>query len=52
MISPAASAVDVQYGRSVNPQWVRLLSVLQMNVRYARCEGTELTTEDGRVVNS
>jgi ornithine--oxo-acid transaminase len=32
----------------VNPQWVRLLDVLQLNVRYTRCVGTELYTEDGR----
>ena len=32
----------------MNPQWVRLLDLLQMNVRYARCSGTELFTDDGR----
>jgi ornithine--oxo-acid transaminase len=32
----------------VNPQWVRLLNVLQMNVRYVRCQGAELFAEDGR----
>jgi ornithine--oxo-acid transaminase len=36
------------YEKYVNPQWVRLLDVLQMNVRYSRCIGTELHTEDGR----
>lgn len=36
------------YQDRVNPQWVRLLDVLQMNARYTRCEGTELFTEDGR----
>ena len=25
-----------------NPQWVRLLNLLQMNVRYQRCSGSEL----------
>jgi ornithine--oxo-acid transaminase len=34
----------------VNPQWVKLLTLLQMNVRYRRCAGTELITEDGRTV--
>jgi ornithine--oxo-acid transaminase len=38
------------YQEHVNPQWVRLLNVLDMNVRYARCQGTELYTEDGRRV--
>jgi ornithine--oxo-acid transaminase len=32
----------------VNPQWVRLLDVLQLNVRYTRCVGIELHTDDGR----
>jgi ornithine--oxo-acid transaminase len=38
------------YETYVNPQWVRLLNVLQMNVRYSRCSGTELHTEDGRTI--
>jgi len=38
------------YERYVNPQWVRLLDVLQMNVKYARCSGVELHTSDGRRV--
>lgn len=36
------------YQERVNPQWVHLLDVLQMNARYTRCEGTELFTDDGR----
>ena len=36
------------YERYVNPQWVRLLDVLQMNVSYVRCSGAELHTADGR----
>jgi ornithine--oxo-acid transaminase len=38
------------YQEHVNPQWVRLLNALDMNVRYTRCQGTELYTEDGRRV--
>ena len=38
------------YERYVNPQWVRLLDVLQMNVSYRRCSGAELHTADGRVI--
>ncbi|HEV3396906.1 MAG TPA: aspartate aminotransferase family protein [Xanthobacteraceae bacterium] len=38
------------YARYVNPQWVRLLDVLQMNVNYVRCSGAELHTADGRVI--
>src|SRR5205807_7425121 len=29
-------------------QWVRLLDILQMNVSYSRCLGSELHTTDGR----
>jgi ornithine--oxo-acid transaminase len=32
----------------VNPQWARLLDLLEMNVRYERCRGTELFTSEGR----
>jgi ornithine--oxo-acid transaminase len=38
------------YERFVNPQWVRLLDILGMNVRYERCVGCELFTVDGRRV--
>jgi ornithine--oxo-acid transaminase len=36
------------YEEFVNPQWVRLLNVLGMNVRYTSCVGSELFTDDGR----
>jgi ornithine--oxo-acid transaminase len=35
------------YTENVNPQWVRLLDLLGMNVRYRRCQGAELYAEDG-----
>ena len=41
-------ATDALYEDRVNPQWVKLLNVLQMNVRYRQCAGTELITGDGR----
>lgn len=49
----AVQAVDsdqasVQYAKRVNPQWVRLLGLLEMDVRYERCVGAELFTADGR----
>ena len=44
----ADSAVGMSYSEHVNPQWVRLLDLLEMNVRYTRCVGTELFTSDGR----
>jgi ornithine--oxo-acid transaminase len=36
------------YAEHVNPQWVKLLNLLEMNVSYERCEGAELFTADGR----
>ena len=36
------------YVDHVNPQWVKLLSLLEMNVSYERCGGAELYTKDGR----
>jgi ornithine--oxo-acid transaminase len=38
------------YERYVNPQWVKLLDALQMNVSYVRCSGAELHTADGRLI--
>lgn len=43
----ASPPPDVQYETHVNPQWVRLLNLLRMNVRYERCTGAELFTADG-----
>lgn len=36
------------YAAHVNPQWVRLLELLELNVVYERCLGAELYTSDGR----
>jgi ornithine--oxo-acid transaminase len=49
-MTTAAPAVNADYSTYVNPQWVRLLNLLQMNVRYERCSGSELFTEDGKVI--
>jgi ornithine--oxo-acid transaminase len=46
--STVDSAVGALYSQHVNPQWVRLLDLLEMNVRYERCTGMELFTADGR----
>ena len=35
------------YAEHVNPQWVRLLDLLDMNVRYEHCAGAELFSADG-----
>jgi ornithine--oxo-acid transaminase len=46
-IEQAAHASE-RYAHHVNREWVRLLDLLQMNLRYERCVGVELFTEDGR----
>jgi ornithine--oxo-acid transaminase len=48
MAFPAISSPASTYDLFVNPQWQRLLSVLDMDVRYVRCSGAELFTSDGR----
>jgi ornithine--oxo-acid transaminase len=45
-----SSEFSAKYAERVNPQWVRLLDLLEMNVRYERCAGTELFTADGRCI--
>src|SRR5215471_10308506 len=42
------SAGQSLYEEYVNPQWVRLLDILGMNVHYTSCLGAELITSDGR----
>ncbi len=42
-----ANARQSSYEKYVNPQWVRLLDVLGMNVHYATCLGSELFTANG-----
>jgi ornithine--oxo-acid transaminase len=39
-----------QYRAHVNPQWVRLLDLLGMNVQYASAQGAWLHTADGRAI--
>jgi ornithine--oxo-acid transaminase len=43
----AANDLQPSYEKYVNPQWVRLLDVLGMNVHYASCLGSELFTANG-----
>jgi ornithine--oxo-acid transaminase len=47
---PTLAATDKLYAECVNPQWVRLLEALQMNVSFTRCEGAELWRADGKRV--
>jgi len=46
-IGGVALSTRSSYSDYVNPQWVRLLELLQMNVKYERCLGVELFTADG-----
>ncbi|HEY1495757.1 MAG TPA: aminotransferase class III-fold pyridoxal phosphate-dependent enzyme, partial [Candidatus Solibacter sp.] len=49
MATPTAvPSLDRLYSDHVNPQWVKLLELLQMNVQYERCAGSELFTTEGR----
>ena len=43
-----ATRASERYANRVNREWVRLLDLLQMNVRYERCVGVELFTAEGR----
>ena len=47
-VSTIGTAIRSRYSEHVNPQWVRLLDLLEMNVHYQHCSGTELFTDDGR----
>jgi ornithine--oxo-acid transaminase len=49
-MSTAVVSTSASYADCVNPQWVRLLDLLQMNVQYTRCDGAELHTADGDCV--
>jgi ornithine--oxo-acid transaminase len=44
----AIASLDTLYSDYINPQWVKLLNILQMNVQYERCAAAELFTADGR----
>lgn len=44
----SADGASKAYEEYVNPQWVALLNLLDMNVEYERCVGCELFTKDGR----
>jgi ornithine--oxo-acid transaminase len=48
-IQSVAITATETYLDHVNPQWVKLLDLLEMNVSYERCLGAELFAADGRV---
>ena len=47
-VSAIGTEISSRYSEHVNPQWVRLLDLLEMNVHYQHCSGSELFTDDGR----
>ena len=44
------TGAKTSYERYVNPQWVRLLDVMQMNESYVHCSEAELHTANGRTI--
>jgi ornithine--oxo-acid transaminase len=48
MAAASVPSLDGLYSDYVNPQWVKLLNILQMNVQYEHCAASELFTADGR----
>jgi ornithine--oxo-acid transaminase len=48
--SVSQEVANSAYQAHVNPQWVKLLELLQMNARYVECRGEKLQTEDGRTI--
>ena len=46
--APAVQSLNSIYAQHVNPQWVRLLDLLQMNAAYEKCCGAELFSGGGR----
>lgn len=44
------TTTQTAYEAHVNPQWVRLLNLLEMNAEYELCRGEELRTRDGHVI--
>jgi ornithine--oxo-acid transaminase len=38
------------YTKHVNPQWARLLRLLEMDAEYVECSGETLRTSDGRLI--
>ena len=49
-LTSSSHPADSTYRQFVNPEWARLLTLLGMNLKYRRCLGSELHTEDGRII--
>jgi len=47
-MSTAVLATSALYSDYVNPEWAKLLDLLEMNASYTRCEGAELHTAEGQ----
>ena len=48
--APVTASLEPLYADHVNPQWVRLLNLLEMNARYEKCLGVDLYTDDDRQI--
>jgi ornithine--oxo-acid transaminase len=48
--STRKTAGSTDYQDHVNPQWVKLLNLLEMNSRYVECRGERLRTDEGRTI--
>src|SRR5690242_3443002 len=48
--APVSASLEPLYADHVNPQWVRLLNLLEMNARYEKCLGVDLYTDDDRQI--
>ncbi|MHB1701863.1 MAG: aspartate aminotransferase family protein [Acidobacteriaceae bacterium] len=49
-IAEHQQAAQQTYARHVNPEWAKLVGVLQMDLHYTRCYGAELETTEGRTI--
>ncbi len=49
VVAPSVAG-QTAYSQRVNPQWVRLLNLLEMNADYVECRGEKLYTADGRTI--
>lgn len=50
-VAERAGQAQQRYEQNVNPQWARLLRLLEMDAEYARCMGDTLETVDGRRIH-
>jgi 4-aminobutyrate aminotransferase-like enzyme len=49
-VGKLAPAPQDSYALHVNPEWMKLINLLQMNLHFTRCTGAELETAEGRTI--